>query len=216
MFSKKKEYIHIQQFGITIVLWAIVMFLLFPSCSSKKKDLGEAIMERDSLPSMTTMGVMSLISDSGIIRYQLNAEEWLIYDKKNPPYWAFEKGIYVEKFDSLMNADAFIEADTAYYYERQKLWKLLGNVVIKNVQGDQIETSLLYWDQNTQKVYSDRYTKIIQEGNTIIGRYGFESTQQLTKYDIYNSEGIFNVSETPRDSLKTDTIKITPDTISQP
>ena len=101
------------------------MLLLFSSCSGKKKELGAAITERDSLPVMDTRGVESLVSDSGVISYRLSAEEWLVYDKKTPSYWSFEKGVYVEKFDSLFQVEASIKADTAYYYDKQKLWKLI-------------------------------------------------------------------------------------------
>lgn len=90
-----------------------------PSMLRRRKKLAEAITERDSLPSMKTLGVTTLISDSGITRYKIITEEWEIYDKKNPPYWAFEKGVYLEKFDSLFHIDASIKADTAYYYEKR-------------------------------------------------------------------------------------------------
>lgn len=58
--------------------------------------MGAAITERDSLPVMDTKGVTTLISDSGITRYRVNTAEWLIYDRKKPPYWAFEK-VYIWK-----------------------------------------------------------------------------------------------------------------------
>ena len=105
--------------SITIVLGAMVMLLLFSSCSGRKKDLGAAITERDSLPVMDTRGVTTLISDSGITRYRINKEEWLVFDRKNPPYWAFEKGVYLEKFDSLFQVEASIKADTAYFYNKE-------------------------------------------------------------------------------------------------
>ena len=114
--------------NITVVVWTTVMFVLFPACSGDNKNLAEAITERDSLPTMKTLGVTTLISDSGITRYKIITEEWEIYDKKNPPYWAFEKGVYLEKFDSLFHIDASIKADTAYYYEKKKLWELRSNV----------------------------------------------------------------------------------------
>ena len=82
--------------SITIVLGAMVMLLLFSSCSGRKKELGEAITERDSLPVMDTRGVTTLVSDSGVIRYRVNAEEWKVYDRKSPSYWALEKGVYVQ------------------------------------------------------------------------------------------------------------------------
>lgn len=191
--------------SITIVLGAIVMLLLLPGCGGKKADLGEAITERDSLPMMTTLGVVTYISDSGVTRYRMDADEWLVYDRKKPSYWAFEKGVYLEQFDSLMNVDASIKADTAYYYDRQKLWKLMGNVDIKNRKGERFNTELLFWNQATEKVYSDRFIRIEQPDRIITG-YGFDSNQQMTNYKIRNMGGIFYVDEeeqkVPADSVK--------------
>lgn len=180
--------------SITIVLGAIVMLLLFSSCGGKKKEIGEAITERDSLPSMATLGVVTYISDSGVTRYRMEAEEWLMYDRKRPSYWAFEKGVYLEQFDSLFNVDASIKADTAYFYDKQKLWKLMGNVDIKNRKGERFNTELLYWNQATEKVYSDRFIRIEQPDRIITG-YGFDSNQQMTIYQIRNMGGIFYVDE---------------------
>lgn len=180
--------------SITIVFGAIVMLLLFSSCGGKKKELGEAITERDSLPSMATLGVVTYISDSGVTRYRMKAEEWLMYDRKRPSYWAFEKGVYLEQFDSLFNVDASIKADTAYFYDKQKLWKLMGNVDIKNRKGERFNTELLYWNQATEKVYSDRFIRIEQPDRIITG-YGFDSNQQMTIYQIRNMGGIFYVDE---------------------
>lgn len=191
--------------SITIVFGAIVMLLLFSSCGGKKKELGEAITERDSLPSMATLGVVTYISDSGVTRYRMEAEEWLMYDRKRPSYWAFEKGVYLEQFDSLFNVDASIKADTAYFYDKQKLWKLMGNVDIKNRKGERFNTELLYWNQATEKVYSDRFIRIEQPDRIITG-YGFDSNQQMTIYQIRNMGGIFYVDEeeqkTPTDSVR--------------
>ena len=193
--------------SITIVLGAMVMLLLFSSCSGRKKDLGAAITERDSLPVMDTRGVTTLISDSGITRYRINTEEWLVFDRKNPPYWAFEKGVYLEKFDSLFQVDASIKADTAYFYNKEELWKLMGNVDVKNLKGERFNTDLLYWDQRKQKVYSDQFIRIEQPDRIITGR-GFESNQQMTVYTIRQPEGIFYVDEeaTAADTLRTDTV----------
>ena len=193
--------------SITIVLGAMVMLLLFSSCGGRNKAMADAITERDSLPVMDTRGVTTLISDSGVTRYRVNTEEWLIFDKKKPSYWAFEKGIYLEQFDSLFHIDASIKADTAYYYDRDRLWKLIGNVDIKSLKGEQFDTELLYWDQRTQRIYSDEFIRIEQPDRIITG-HGFESNQQMTVYTIRKPEGIFYVDEeaAAADSLQTDTI----------
>ena len=180
--------------NITIALAMVMFILLSVACSGRKKIVGEAITERDSLPIMETKGVSTLISDSGIIRYRLQAEDWRVFDKKKPPYWAFEEGVYLETFDTLFQMEANIKADTAYYYEKQKLWKLMGNVVIRNLKGEKFNAELLYWDQNTEKVYSDRFIRIEQPDRIITGR-GFDSNQQMTKYTIHKPEGIFYLED---------------------
>ena len=196
--------------SITTAL-AVVMLLLFSSCSGKKKELGAAITERDSLPVMDTRGVITLVSDSGVIRYRLNAEEWLVYDKKDPPYWAFEKGVYVEKFDSLFQVEASIKADTAYYYDKKKLWKLISNVHIQSQKGELFDTELLYWDQNAKKVYSDKAVRV-EQTDRIIYAEGFESNEQMTKYTFFKvNNTIFYVDEestatVPADSVQNDSV----------
>ena len=180
--------------NITAAFFAAVMFILFPACSGNNKNLADAIAENDTLPSMTSLGVTTLVSDSGITRYKIVTEEWLIFDKKNPPYWAFEKGVYLEKFDTLFRIDASIKADTAYYYEKKKLWELKGNVQILSQRGDKFETQQLFWDEKKEKVYSDKFIRIEQEDKSITG-YGFESNQELTEYEIKNTTGMFTIED---------------------
>ena len=198
--------------NITAAFLAAVMFVLFPSCTGKNKDLADAISKNDTLPSMTSRGVTTLISDSGITRYKIVTEEWIIYDKKEPPYWAFEKGVYLEKFDSLFHTDASIQADTAYYYEIRKLWELKGNVEVLSQNGDKFNTELLFWHEKGKRIYSDKFIRIEQKDKILTG-YGFESNQELTEYQIFNNTGIFTIKDEtptqaqPTDSLKTDSIK---------
>lgn len=173
---------------------AVVMLLLFTSCSGSRKELGNAITERDSMAVMETRGVNTLISDSGIISYRIEAEEWLVYDRKRPPYWSFEKGVYLEKYDTLFQVVASIHADTAYYYNRTELWKLIGHVDIRNLRGERFTTDLLYWDQRKKKVYSDQRIRIEQPDRIVVGR-GFESNQEMTVYTIRQPEGIFYVDQ---------------------
>ena len=91
------------------------------SCGGKKNALGDAITERDSLPVMNTLG-----SNDSYIRFGSDTLPGKhgrvdgIRPQKKPSYWAFEKGVYLEQFDSIFNIEASIKADTAYYYDKQK------------------------------------------------------------------------------------------------
>lgn len=188
-FAKKL----IEQTSTTTATLAVVVLIFLTSCQEKQFN-APAIECRDSLAVMSTYGVSTLISDSGRISYKIDAEEWFIFDKRQPPYWAFEKGVYLEKYDHDLNIEATIKCDTAYYYSEQKLWKLIGNVDIRNPKDERFFTDLMYWDQDKELIYSDAYIKIEQEDQVTEG-IGFSSNQSMTVWEIKNTKGIYAIKE---------------------
>lgn len=188
-FAKKT----IEQTSTTIATLAVVVLIFLTSCQEKQFN-APAIECRDSLAVMSTYGVSTLISDSGRISYKIDAEEWFVFDKRQPSYWAFEKGVYLEKYDHELNIEATIQCDTAYYYSEQKLWKLIGNVDIRNPKDERFFTDLMYWDQEKELIYSDAYIKIEQEDQVTEG-VGFSSNQSMTVWEIKNTKGIYAIKE---------------------
>ena len=190
---------------------AVVMSVLcvVSACSGQDKQFAEAITERDSLPVLETRGVSTLISDSGVVRYRITAPLWQVFDRKNPSHWAFEEGVYLETFDESFQTQASIQADTAYYFDGQRLWELDGNVEIKNLKGEQFNTQQMFWNQNTQRVYSDKFIRIRQTDRVITG-HGFESNQQMTVYRIFRPEGVFYVDDSTAapDSIAADSASV--------
>ena len=180
--------------GTTTAILVVVVLIFHLSCKGESSEKLIAVECSDSLPVMSTFDVNTIISDSGRISYKIIADEWRIYDKRKPPFWAFEKGVYLEKYDKEMNIEATVKCDTAYYYSEQELWKLLGNVNIKNVKDEKFYTPLMYWDQKEEKIYSDSYIKIEQADQVTEG-IGFEANQNLTLWQINNTKGIFAVEE---------------------
>ncbi len=170
------------------------MFL--PSCSSRPKKIENIKIDlsREELPVLDTRSVSTLISDSGITRYRIEADEWLIFDKTEQPYQEFPRGIYLEQFDESLNVQASLKASYAHYNENEQLWTLRGNVHALNLEGEQFDTQELKWDQRTHKVYSDSNIHITREKSIIEG-VGFQSNEQMTKYTILHPTGIFPVDE---------------------
>ena len=173
---------------------AAVVVLLFVTSCNDAQSVSISIEQRDSLAMMSTYGVSTVISDSGRISYKIDTDEWLIFDKRNPPYWAFEKGVYLEKYDRDMNVEATIKCDTAYYYSSIKLWKLAGNVDIRNLKNERFYTDLMYWDQDKAEIYSDAYIKIEQKDQITEG-VGFSSNQNMTHWEIKNTKGIYAIKD---------------------
>lgn len=188
------------------------MLFLFSACSGKKQPVTDAITNRDSVPVMTTREVSTYVSDSGVVRYKIVTDEWKVYDRLDPSRWTFEKGIYLEKFDNNLMVEATIIADTGYYYDQQELWELRGDVHIENLQDEQFDTQLLFWNQKTRKVYSDQYIRIRQQKRIITG-IGFTSNQEFTDYTIKNTQGIFPIKE--GQTVVSDTAVVAGDSIQQ-
>lgn len=190
---------------ITVTTLVTVMLVLAFSCSNKKTGNAPDIKEQDSLPTMQALGVYNLISDSGVIRYKLIAEEWNIYNTSNPPKWTFVKGLLMEKFDTTFHTEWFVQADTAYCY-KQELWELRGRVTVKNVQGTLFKTEELFWDMKEHEIYSSQYVKIITPTREIEG-VGFKSNEQMTQYIFYNTKGYVPFEDSNQKTDSTTNIK---------
>lgn len=193
------------KYGITTTFAVVVMLLLFmASCGKENKEVVEVTFDPENTYTLRTTDVSSLISDSGITRYRMNAKEWLVFGKAKEPYSYFPQGVYVEKFDSLFNVEASVKADTAYYWDKKGLYKLIGHVSILSQEGKKLDTSILYFDQKEDQIYTDEYFEL-EEGDKIITGIGFKSNQNMTKYKMFNSQGTFPVSDTARDTSRVNT-----------
>ena len=116
------------------------------------------------------------------------------FDKKEPTYQEFPKGIYLEQFDEALTVQASLKADYAYYNEPDQHWTLRGNVHAMNRKGEHFDTQELKWDQKTHRVYSDSAIHITREKSIIEG-VGFESNEEMSKYTIMHPTGVFPIDD---------------------
>lgn len=138
----------------------------------------------EDVPTMITYSTSTLISDSGITRYRLVADEWWVFDKAKEPYHFFPEGAYLERFTPDFEIEAIVMADTAWNYINKDLWRLKGNVHVENMDGDEFDTEELFMDQANDRVYSDKYIEV-KQGDTSLKGYGFESNLQMTEYNVF-------------------------------
>lgn len=157
-------------------------------CGNDAPPMGAALGNRDSLPVMHTRGVSKLISDSGVVRYKIVAEEWFVYDKTTPQRQVFPKGLFLERYDADFRPDLHITADTAYCYN-QNLWELRGRVFVQNeANGTTFSTEELFWDTDRHRLYSNKHIHIITPDRDLQGDR-FESNEKMTEYHVWQSSG---------------------------
>ena len=172
----------------------VVLAMLFYACVKESVPYRAAPLPREQIPALVTDSVSTLISDSGVTRYRIESPAWLIYDKTDPPYQEFPKGIYLEQFDEQLKVQASLAADYAHYDESAQLWTLRGNVHALNRKGEEFDSPEMKWNQKTHRVYSDTLIHIKRETSIIEG-VGFESNEEMSKYTILHPTGVFPIDE---------------------
>ena len=177
------------------VVSLLLALLAFTACGEEAKEhTAPAVLERDSVSMMTSYGVNTLISDSGVIKYRIVTERWDVNTIRQPNRWEFMKGVFFEQFDEQFHVQGYIQADTAWYYDKMKLWKLRGRVRVRNNNGLIYKSEELYWDGLRHELYSYVFSKVITPERTLEGTY-FRSDERMTKYTVSNSTGSFIPNE---------------------
>lgn len=174
----------------TSVFSFIIIALLFVACSEQKEHTAPAINPRDSVAMMTSYGINTLISDSGVMKYRIVSERWEVNEALQPPRWIFRRGLFMEQFDEKFHTEAYVQSDTAYYFTDQKLWHLIGNVRVRTVDGLRFSSEELYWDQNRHELYSNVFSHVITPERELQGTY-FTSDEHMQHYTVSNSKGSF-------------------------
>ena len=192
-----------------LILAAVILTALTACGGDVKEHTAPPIYDRDSVSMMTSYGVNTLISDSGVIKYRIVTERWDVNVVRQPSRWTFEKGVFFEQFDEKFHVQAYIQADTAWYFDQQRLWKLRGRVNLRNVDGLVFTSEELYWDGMKHEFYSHCYSKLVTPERTIEGTY-FRSDEQMTHYRVSNSVGSFLAEDFDDDAESADTTTITP------
>ncbi len=145
-----------------------------------------------------------------MIKYRMVAESWEVNQAKDPSRWIFEKGLFLEQFDEKFHVEAYIQSDTAFYYDQKKLWELRGRVRVRNIEGLRFSSEELFWDQDRHELYSYKFSHLITPDREMEGTY-FLSDEGMTHYTINNSKGSFEKNK--MGNTENDTILTAPDTV---
>jgi LPS export ABC transporter protein LptC len=167
--------------SLTRALVSLSMSLVLLSCENKINFIPNSDLL--TLPSLSVKDVETVYSDSGRIKLILSAPLIEEYNNKESPYDEFRSGIKVVFYDGKKDPAGTVTAKYAKYTKSINLWELRDSVVVINEGNDKLETEVLYWDETKDLIYSDRFVKITNEDQIVMGT-GFESDPRLNKRKI--------------------------------
>ena len=175
MISRSSKFRNCSLFRVLIALSIIVI-----SCENKLPIIPKSDLL--TLPSLTAKGVQMILNDSGRIQLIMNAPLIEKYDKFDAPFSEFRLGIKVDMYNGKDNPEAKVTAKYAKCTS-DNLWELRDSVVVINEKNEKLETELLFWNQEKDHIYTNRFVKITSEDEVIQG-IGFESDTHLLNRKI--------------------------------
>jgi LPS export ABC transporter protein LptC len=175
----KHSFLRFRTFYQALIL--IFLCLIVFSCENKVDFIPKSDLL--TLPSLTVKEFETVYTDSGRLELIMSAPLMQQYDNSESPYYEFTEGIKVVFYDGKKDPSGSVIAKYAKYTKSNSLWELRDSVVVVNEGKDKLETELLYWDEIKNLIYSDRFVKITNADQIVLGT-GFESDPRLNHRKI--------------------------------
>lgn len=179
-------------YGIIMVAVLLCGTATLSSCEEKAPVISDPAIIQD-LPSLTAHNFETIYTDSGKVQLILVSPLLEHYSDEQNPRNVFPKGLKATIYNGSPTPKSVITSHTAVYTERDKLWELRDSVVVIREDGSILETELLYWNEAKEKVYSDRFVKITNKDQIILGT-GYEYDLRTGGYVIANISGTLSLN----------------------
>jgi LPS export ABC transporter protein LptC len=169
------------------VLFLLTGCLLICGCENNIKDLPSSL--RKSIIPEEGVNIVSDLSEKGVVKGQLKAPYMLRYQQTDTPYTEFPRSLHVDFFNDSMKIESKVDALYGKYLPNQEKVFLRDSVVVKNVlKGDTLHCDELWWDQHTQKFYTNKKVRIYTKTEILWGT-GMVADQNFRWYNITDLTG---------------------------
>ena len=175
---------------LAFFLFAII---LFPSCENDLAEINRLFSEEDTQKEVAKE-VTILYSDSAIVKVKVESPTLERYVEKIDPHEEFPDGLKVNFYDKYGKIDSWLTAREGSRYEKKGIMIVRDSVVWESHTKERLETEELIWDENSQKVYTNKFVVIRRPGEIIYG-HGFEANQDFTFSRIKAIEGRLSAEE---------------------
>lgn len=167
---------------------------LFFSCREKIDFIDTTV--RDDLPTQVVKDFTTSYTDSARLKLMMRAPIMEYYGKMAEPYSDFDGGLNVYFYDNPESDEpsGTISSKFARYLEKERLWEVRDSVVAVNEKGEILETELLFWNEEKGIIYTDKFVKIRQTDQIIMGT-GLESDMRFSRWEIKNVSGTIALND---------------------
>ena len=157
----------------------------FSGCENDPKLKAE--WSKNTKPVEEAKDIQTYLSQGSRMKAKLWAPYMLRY-QSDTIYVEFPKSLHVNFFDSSGQLQSHLDAKYGKYFESLNKVYLRDSVTIYNFQGDTLQSPELWWDQATQRFFTEKNVKVRKAGNLIYG-IGLDAKQDLSDINIRKVTG---------------------------
>jgi LPS export ABC transporter protein LptC len=152
------------------------------SCKNEISDI-RAITDVSKLPVQTSYNAEYIVSENGKVSNRLIAGKLEQFQDEDQ-YILASGGVLVIFYDSLEQEEARLTAKQGAHYSKEKKLIAKDSVVLISRKGEQLETEELIYLEDSAKIFTDKFVKIVtSNGSTMYGN-GLVSNDSFTKWRI--------------------------------
>ncbi|WP_347838933.1 LPS export ABC transporter periplasmic protein LptC [uncultured Draconibacterium sp.] len=167
--------------------------ILFFACKKNDIEKIKAFSSPEELPVLEATNFETLSTDSGTVRFLLQAKKLLRFENEGKTYHEFPEGLLLIKYDEEKNVISSIKADYAKEFIKEERWEAKNNVIVTNEKGDSLKTEHLIWEEKNEKIYTEEYVQIVSADKIITGT-GLTSDQNMLNWKIKDPKGVLYVA----------------------
>jgi LPS export ABC transporter protein LptC len=180
----------------------LLMAALFTGCFfvvSCENDLGEMQKMTEKKTAVEEAhDIETFMSQQGRMKARLTAPFMLRY-LADSPYVEFPRTLHVDFYNDTMAMESQVDAKYGKYREWEKKVFLRDSVVVMNkLKGDTLRTDELWWNQQTERFYTDKPVYIHTKDKIFFGANGMEAAQNFDWWVLNQGSGKVSV---PKDSF---------------
>lgn len=171
------------------ILILVFFTAVFHSCS-ENTDVNDVSPYDGAMLEVANME--TLISDSAIVRVKVKAPIQLEYVSGDSE---FPEGVYIEFYDVNKKLTTTIEADKGYFNKKENLYTATDDVEVNSLEKKQkLNTELLYWKEDKQEIYTDKFVRIETADEILLGE-GLTASQDFSSYRILKPTGELSIEQ---------------------
>ena len=133
--------------------------------------------------------VESYLSQNAKVRAKLTAP-FMLRHITDSTFVEFPNTLHVDFYNDSLVVESQLDALYGKYREWEKKVYLRDSVkVINKVNGDTLYAPELWWDQQTQRIFTDKPVRIYTKDKIIFGQNGLTAAQDFSEYVINQAAG---------------------------